>query len=225
MEQKNNTLEKFRKEIDTIDEQIIEMLKQRIGIVKQVKALKDIEITHDFSLYIKPKREFEMIEGMKLIQSEYSPNFFQNIWRTIISASNLVEQNLQFASLNESSKFYTSYYFGNLQNVAIYNVKTAFDKLRKNEIHILGFVSNQDEVYEFLQESENIRIFAGVKIESDYIFFCGKMKNIEKNFNDRAFALTRQKTHIEIAKGVYLKKMDGENSAFNFGYFYEHSCN
>ena len=219
-----NSLQVFREKIDIIDEKIIELLKQRANVVRDVKALKDGENISDFSLYIKPKREFEILEKVQNVGGVYSVCFLTNIWRMMIAASNLIEQNLEFASFDEDGRFYTSKYFGNLKPVAIDSMQNVFEKVEANDVHIFGFVSSQKEVYEYLLRYRNIRIFAGVRISAEkYVFFCGKMRNIEAHFDERAFVITTQKTDCKIVEGVYKKQCGGVVDDYNFGFFYETS--
>jgi hypothetical protein len=186
--------------------------------------LKDKNTLGDFSLHIKPDREFEMIEKMKGEGLEYNQNFLPNIWRTIISASNLTEQNLEFGALSEIDKFYASSYFGNLKKPQIYNAHDAFRKLEANEIHILSFQEHNEEAYQGLLNNEKIKIFAGIKTENGkFVFLCGKMHKIENYFNEKSWTLTAQHTPCQIANGVYTKQTDNTNGGFIFGYFYEHS--
>lgn len=225
MEQKNSqNLEGFRKEIDQIDKQLVTLFQKRLEVVKKVKALKDKSTSVDFSLHIKPDREFEMIEKMKAEELGYNKNFLPNIWRTIISASNLTEQSLEFGALSAIDKFYASSYFGNLKKPQIYDAQTAFEKLEENKIHILSFQQHNEEAYQCLKKNEKIKIFAGIKTENGkFVFLCGKMEQIENYFNEKSWTITTQQTACQIANGVYTKQTDNTNNGFIFGYFYEHS--
>ena len=93
-----NTFENLRREIDKIDANLISLLKQRASVVEQVKDFKNSTKSEDFTLYIKPDREYAIL--IKVIQSQgYSKEFFYNTWRGIISASNFLEQNLNLLAV------------------------------------------------------------------------------------------------------------------------------
>lgn len=214
-----NKLHHFRKQIDDIDNKIITLLKERANIVLDVKKFKDKQAPGSFSLYIKPDREYETIRRVESERGAYPSGFYTNLWRTIISASNLIEQNLSFIASDFDAKFYTSRYFGNLKAVKVVPAQDAVAKIVQNDAHILGFVSSQKEVYEELRAHDSIKIFAAMKHENDgrYVFFCGKINNIEQYFAEGSYVITTQKTPDQLADGVYLKPADGTDQAFIFG--------
>lgn len=91
MTEDKNTLENFREEIDSIDNQILELLNQRVEVVKKVGAFKD-SLGTDRSI-IRPGREATMI---RRIANEAEHNLpkaaIAMIWRIIISSAINVEE-------------------------------------------------------------------------------------------------------------------------------------
>jgi len=87
----NTDLAAFRAQIDTIDDQLIALLKERIGIVGQVGELK--RATAPGICPIRPGREAEMLRGIvaKFKDSPFQPAAAAAIWRTIIGMSTAVE--------------------------------------------------------------------------------------------------------------------------------------
>jgi chorismate mutase len=89
---KKDPLLQLRKSIDNIDNQIIDLLNERIDIILKVsdykKSIKD-------KFFIKSAREADMIKNLV---SKANPNFpkstIVNIWRKIITSANVLEQNL-----------------------------------------------------------------------------------------------------------------------------------
>lgn len=87
-------LQQFRQQIDAIDEQLIALFKERIGIVRQVGAMKRAET--ELQCFIRSGREADML---RRIYGEFSGTDFQPlaataIWRQIIAASTHLEQPL-----------------------------------------------------------------------------------------------------------------------------------
>ncbi len=90
-------LQTFRDQIDTIDNQIIDLLKERTRIVKQVGTLKKSE--GERGLFIRPGREGAMHRRIyKAFQgSGLSPLAMVSIWRLLIAASTHLESPLSMA--------------------------------------------------------------------------------------------------------------------------------
>lgn len=215
----NNTLQRFREQIDNIDDKIVELLKERANIVLGVKKFKDSQNDNNFYLHIKPDREFEIIRRLEYKKGPYPQGFFTNIWRTIISVSNLIEQDLKLIASNSDSKFYMSQYFGNLQTVEIFSIQDAMAKTLQNDAHIFGFSSTQKEVYTALAVQDSIKIFAAVRHENtgEYVFFCGKIKDFDQYFDNDSYTVTTEKTGDLIVDGIYLKPTNHIENGFVFG--------
>jgi chorismate mutase/prephenate dehydratase len=90
----NSELADFRKQIDDIDDKLIELLQQRIGIVKQVGALK-MSVAPG-KCPIRAGREADMVRRImkKFEGTSFFPAAAGAIWRTLIGASTSVESQL-----------------------------------------------------------------------------------------------------------------------------------
>jgi chorismate mutase / prephenate dehydratase len=90
----NNELSAFRKQIDDIDDKLIELLIQRIGIVKQVGALK--MANEPGKCPIRAGREADMVRRImkKFEGTAFFPAAAGAIWRTLIGASTSAESQL-----------------------------------------------------------------------------------------------------------------------------------
>lgn len=92
------TLQDLRSEIDKIDNQMIELLGQRMEIVSRVGELKK---NNNEKFFIKSNREADMIKDLiKKSNSNFPKSAIVNIWRKIITAANMHEQPLNIAIHN-----------------------------------------------------------------------------------------------------------------------------
>jgi len=84
----------FRKQIDELDDTLIDLLKERIGIVSRVGEFK--RRSAPGRCPIRPAREAEMIHRVmkKFEDSKFSPAAAAALWRLIIGASTSVESAL-----------------------------------------------------------------------------------------------------------------------------------
>jgi chorismate mutase len=87
----------FRAEIDAIDDKLIALLRERIGIVKQVGELKSKE--EKPRCYLRPGREADMVRRIyaHFGKTDFSPFAAALMWRQIISASLSVESPMKIA--------------------------------------------------------------------------------------------------------------------------------
>jgi chorismate mutase / prephenate dehydratase len=95
---KDPKLQAFRREIDTIDEKIIALLAERVGIVQKVGEHKKT-LAERHPCPIRPGREADMVR--RIMQSfegtGFSPAAAAGIWRIIIGASTARECDLKIA--------------------------------------------------------------------------------------------------------------------------------
>ncbi|MBU6339611.1 MAG: chorismate mutase [Rickettsiales bacterium] len=93
-----NSLTALRSEIDKIDNQIIDLLKQRMAVVSDVGELKK---ANNEKFFIKSSREADMIkELIKKLDFNFPKSAIINIWRKIIVAANMHEQPLNIVVHN-----------------------------------------------------------------------------------------------------------------------------
>ncbi|MDB2414623.1 chorismate mutase [Rickettsiales bacterium] len=97
MSDTQNELLKLRKEIDNIDQQIIDLLKDRIEFVKQVGKYKSK--TSKTTSFIRSGREADMLRDLtKKIEGKFPAAAIATIWRMIISTSLDLEQKMNIAA-------------------------------------------------------------------------------------------------------------------------------
>ena len=115
MSAQKEDLSKFRKEIDQIDDQIIDLLKERIQIVQKVGKYKSqTSSTHSF---IRAGREAAMLRNLtQKIDGKFPPAAIATIWRMIISTSLCLEQGLSISAYtkpgNETCYWHAREYYG-----------------------------------------------------------------------------------------------------------------
>ncbi|UCD01909.1 MAG: chorismate mutase, partial [Promethearchaeota archaeon] len=80
-------LEEYRKEINQIDDKLIDLLNERGKIVQKIGNLKE-ELSMEID---QPKREKEIIERIKKKSTILKPMSIEAIWKEIISASKLMQ--------------------------------------------------------------------------------------------------------------------------------------
>lgn len=112
----SNELDNYRREIDGLDEQIIRLLKERLGVVKKVGEFKQKHAPEHFP--IRPGREASMVRRIveSFQGSNFSPAAAAQIWRIIIGTSTALEADLSvsvLASAGEQECFWLAReYFG-----------------------------------------------------------------------------------------------------------------
>ena len=214
-------LKNLRLEIDSLDKEIIELFVKRSEIVNQVKIFKDSQphnIQH-FSLHIRPDREFDVIQNALRLseQSKYSHKFFFHTWRGVIAASNFLEQDLNLISTCEVSKYSLYEYYAMQKEVATMDIQNAFERIEKDEFHIMAFHQGNCYAFEILKKSEKVRIFAQC---ANNVFLCGKV--LSPNFEKPAMAVSTSETQhcINQSAGVYTTE---DLTQSQLGAFYPHS--
>lgn len=91
-------LSQYRSEIDEIDAQLLSLLEQRMKIVAKVRIIKQ---EHGEQFFVKSGREADMIKDLVAKADPILPrSMLVNIWRKIITSSNMLEQSLRIAIHN-----------------------------------------------------------------------------------------------------------------------------
>jgi len=96
--QQDKTLQSYRAQIDKIDDQIIALLEERMGVVSNVAELKK---NNNEKFFVKSAREADMIKNLlKKVGKTFPPATIVNIWRKIITSANMHEQKITVAIHN-----------------------------------------------------------------------------------------------------------------------------
>jgi chorismate mutase len=97
---KNDAIEALRRQIDKIDDELLELLVRRVGIVEKVGDIKGAEKDGRQSI-IRPGREAAMIRRMvKEGGGKIPPQVIAVLWRIIISSAIRVEENSHISTLS-----------------------------------------------------------------------------------------------------------------------------
>ena len=83
-------IEKYRKQIDMIDEKLLILLNKRGEIAKKIGDLKRKE---KIEIY-KPSRENQIIERLKTITTIFNPESIELIWKEIMGACKAIQGNM-----------------------------------------------------------------------------------------------------------------------------------
>ena len=189
--QQNKKLALFREQIDEIDLKILNLLKDRMEIVKNVGELKK---SYNEKFYIRSNREADMIKNLvNLSENKFPKSAIINIWRKIITTANMNEQPLKIAIHNPKNisdyVYLTREYYNN--DVPIINYDSAnsvVSDLENNnaQIGIFALPNSNDDGDKKEDTAENWWISLannriGLKIFAKIPFVEFEQK--EKNFN------------------------------------------
>ncbi len=197
-----------RKEIDEIDDKIINLLNQRINIVSKVKKIKE-DNQDDF--FIKSAREADMIKDLvKKSDKKIHKSIIANIWRKIITSSNMYEQPLTVALYSPNDNM--SYQYLLRQYYADYipinncsNAQKVFSQLENNQAQIGALkVPNHNDEQEnwwlnLANSSSSVKIFAKTPFfyqnNQEKLFILAK-KEQEKSSSDTTIICLETKSDI-----------------------------
>lgn len=196
----NNDLVKCRKKIDKIDQKIIDLLAERYKIVHKVGEIKSLSAKNNGYLFMNMKREFDLLQ--KLINDSDLPSaIIYNIWRTIISGANKMEQKLVFITNSDDGEkniidTYRSFY--DIRKITTDKVISELEKNPENKIAVLGLKDDHWWYDAFIKRKihlNDVKIFSAMPWttspvkNSNYQVSIGKIA-IENMGNEYILAVT-----------------------------------
>ncbi len=137
-------LQDLRTRIDGVDQQIVDLLKSRVGIVHQVGELKKSAGVR--GSYIYPCREATMLRALiaQFAASDYPPEAVESLWRTLIGVATSVESPLKicaFASVGYAHTLPVAReYFGRHIPASEVFTTSALIEALKADPHLIGIV-------------------------------------------------------------------------------------
>lgn len=141
--QQNKTLALFREQIDEIDLKILNLLKDRMAVIKNVGDLKK---SYNEKFYIRSNREADMIKNLvNLAENKFPKSAIINIWRKIITTANMNEQELRIAIHNP-------------KNISDYTY--LIREYYNNDVPIINYDSANSVVSDLENNNSQIGIFA-----------------------------------------------------------------
>lgn len=210
-----NQLLQLRKSIDKIDNQIIDLLNERMKIILEVseykKSIKD-------KFFIKSAREADMVKSLiEKADSNFPKSTIVNIWRKIITSANVLEQNLTIAIHNPNQianyEYLVKEYYGDF--IPIINHDSATDvviDLEKQtaQIGIFALSKNCEEHWwiNLANSKSGIKVFAQIpfvqrkedkNLQND-ILFAAAIKDAEKSQNDKTLLTVEIENQISKAQ-------------------------
>jgi chorismate mutase len=189
--QQNKNLNFFRAQIDEIDLKIIELLRQRMQIVQDVAKFKQ---ERNEKFYIKSSREADMIKNLvNTARGQFPKSTIVNIWRKIITTSNMAEQPIKIAIHNP-------------KNISDYNyiVKNYY----LDEVPTINF----DSVNNIVSELENNNCQIGVFAIPNQNFEQEKKEDTKENW---WISLANNKSEIKIFAKIPFIEFDQKDKNFN----------
>ena len=148
--QQNKTLALFREQIDEIDLKILNLLKDRMAVIKDVGDLKK---SYNEKFYIRSNRDADMIKNLvNLSENKFPKSAIINIWRKIITTANMSEQNLRIAihnpkNISDYLYLIREYYNNDLPIINHDSANSVVSDLENNnaQIGIFALPSSNDE--------------------------------------------------------------------------------
>ena len=207
---KNNIIDpkllELRTQIDNIDSKIIDLLINRMQIVDKVALFKK---SQDDLLYIKSNREADMIKDISNRLKDYYPkSHIISIWRKIIAASNLREQDIKIGLYNPNNitdyQYIINEYYSQEFIVKNYDdAQLMIKEIKDKNINIALISCNLDnnDWWQYLAKS-NIKIFAKIPFQSnsDHKLYCLAIKNVEPSKNDVTILSTKYNNDIDLCQ-------------------------
>ena len=143
------SLQNLRDEIDAIDDQLFTLLHKRAAIVEQVGHLKR---SGGEVFFTKPDREFNMIKSLQsklaaLPEPKYQQEALSTMWRTIITASLMLENEFSIGFFEpEAQKPLHAYYTTFCPTTNFITKHQALQALQNSEITILASLHIIDDL-------------------------------------------------------------------------------
>lgn len=200
-------LKVFRDKIDQIDTDIVDLIKQRMSIVKEVGLYKE-SVNDDF--FIKSAREVDMIRDLtKSLDGIVDKKVVFNIWRSLIVSANVAEQDLSVYIHNPQKNAQllniASNYYANLLKIVEINDIDKFLSLKNDGVgRILGISTkvNDGSWQKILDKNQNLKIFAKIGDDNNELYLLAQ-KPVEKSNKDNSvFCVDGKLIEVEGNKNI-----------------------
>ncbi len=197
--QQQKNLNEFRADIDKIDQKILNLLQERMQIVRNVAKFKE---KNNEKFFIKSAREANMVKDLikqsQSFSTDFSPCAIIKIWRAIITSANLLEQPIKALIFNPKNiadfKYLVkSYYLDVLPIVEFENINNLDKNLEKNQAQIVIFPALDFAQNWWLNLANNkfgLKIFAKIPFlkdeNSNHQLFLSAIKQPEESGSDNS---------------------------------------
>lgn len=193
----NNKLLELRSRIDDIDNQVIDLFNKRMQIIREVAEYKN-SVNEKF--FIRSAREADMIKNLvKKADPAFPKSTIVNIWRKIITSSNVLEQKINIAVHNPEKipdyQYLIKEYYGDFVPLSFFDsashIVTEIEK-GKAQIGIFALPCDKQNKVEkwwisLINNKSGIRVFAKIPFigESSYDLVAVAIKEPEKSEEDQ----------------------------------------
>ena len=197
--QQDKKLQSFRQEIDSIDDQIIKLLQQRMNVVSSVTSLKK---DHNEKFFIKSAREADMIKSLVARADKSLPkSLIVNLWRKIITASNMHEQPIKILVNKAEIKYLArEYYNEDVPLIEIDNISDLIANFAQDSAQIAAFDANKGDWWLNLSSNNlGLNIFAKaplIKSDDENEIFLAAIKDPEKSESDNSLLVINSANSI-----------------------------
>lgn len=153
-------LAEYRKEIDAIDDEFVRLLTKRSGIVSKVKTLKDANWPSP--CHIRPGREGAMHAAMfaRFKDTPLGAQAGAELWRLIISASTMIESQLNIVTLANTAILAQCYFSPLAQYKDAADVSGMVHALKNHHAEIACIPNDVAMLADILNQLPDVRVFA-----------------------------------------------------------------
>ncbi|MDG2187948.1 MAG: chorismate mutase [Hyphomicrobiales bacterium] len=151
---KNNGLKELREDLDKIDIQLKELIKERAEIAEKISVIKK---EHNLPIY-HPSRELEILR--RLQKSDLSPlniKLIWNIWRALINANTAIQAQLDIYienNLDNANREIIINNFGHENNVIEHNHPIKLLSKQENKNNSIAVIESKSLLLEEIDKSE-----------------------------------------------------------------------
>ncbi|MFT6332998.1 MAG: chorismate mutase [Lentimonas sp.] len=225
---KQDKLLQLRSKIDQIDDSLIDLINQRIAVVKEVGVYKE-SINDKF--FVRSAREADMIKDLIRKSNPAIPQaLIINIWRKMITCANVLEQNLQIALFNPDEiidyQYLIKEYYGDFIAVKSFkNVQEVVDEIEsgRSQIAIFALPEKQEiNWWSNLMNQDQLKIYALIPLveNSGKKLVAAAIKAPEKSSEDFTLVVINSSEKLDENIGKILQK-DGDEYLVQIDGFFE----
>jgi chorismate mutase/prephenate dehydratase len=193
--QQQKNLNEFRADIDKIDQKILNLLQERMQIVRNVAEFKK---ENNENFFIKSAREANMIKDLIKQSQDFLPCAISKIWRAIITSANMLEQPINALIFNpkkisDYQYLIKNYYLDILPITEFENIDNLFAQIDKNKAQIAVFPAldfTQNWWLDLANNKPDLKIFAKIPFlkdeNSNHQLFLSAIKQPEESSSDNS---------------------------------------
>jgi chorismate mutase len=159
-------LERLRGQIDSIDDQLADLLRQRINVVQEVAALKAEHWPGD--CHIRPGREGQMHRRIaeKFKGSAFTPRAALALWRQLIGASTHLESPLLIGVASPEHAALAREYFGASAGIAMHrSLPELMGALESQQCNII--LAAKEQLPQVAAGASDVFVFAQLPLIAD----------------------------------------------------------